>query len=296
MRETRASKVHLGNFADDGFLVLPGFLPGALVDRLVPEVDDWVETGRRRRSIDACVRTGAPPPRTVELELEAHGELAVHPPLMDLLSSPELLGGSFVFHHLHSDRRPAGGPGKSWHHDYEQRPQRDRRSPMVHALHYIGGLQPELGGLAVLPGSHREVAEKDARSHLGTSVLPGEVVIDNLPPGSTVVLHSALFHTRRAAVLPPDRAARRYLIDGSYCRTGTLWPPVKPYWRQVLAVARARGLDAGRPELFSERHFSEYRAGASGTSEHRTGEHRTGEHRTGEHRTSARRQAERRGA
>ncbi|MFJ2603609.1 phytanoyl-CoA dioxygenase family protein [Streptomyces sp. NPDC087425] len=260
MRDVRGSEVRTEDFAENGFLVLPGFLPGGLVERLLPEVDRWVETGWRQQSIDA-VRPGAGAPETVELDLEAHGELAAYPPLLDLLGSADLLGGSFVFHHLHSDRRPAGGTGKNWHHDYEQRPQRDRRLPMVHALHYIGGLRPEAGGLAVLPGSHREVAEKNARDHLGTAVLPGEVLIDELPPGSTVLLHSALFHTRRAA--PSDCAGHRYMIDGSYCRTGTRWPPVKPYWRQVLAVGRARGLDAGHPDLFAERHFSTYETAAA---------------------------------
>ncbi|MEU3597737.1 phytanoyl-CoA dioxygenase family protein [Streptomyces sp. NPDC006798] len=258
MSDTCAREVRTEGFADDGYLVLPGFLPDDLVHRLAPEVDLWVEKGWRQRSIDACLRPGAEPPEVVELDLPAHAELAVHAPLMELLARPGLLGESFVFHHLHSDRRPAGGPGKSWHHDYEQRPQRDRGLPMVHALHYIGGLSPELGGLAVLPGSHREVAEKDARGHLGTAVLPGETLIDELPPGSTVVLHSALFHSRRAASAPRPDAGPRYMIDGSYCRTGTRWPPVKPYWRQVLAVGRSRGLDAGRPELFAERHFREY--------------------------------------
>ncbi|MEU8696603.1 phytanoyl-CoA dioxygenase family protein [Streptomyces sp. NPDC048680] len=257
MEGAGANKVRIESFAEDGFLVLPCFLPPDLVDRLIPEVGDWVTTGWRQRSIDACVRSGARPPQVIELDLEAHGELAVYAPLMELLSHPALLGDSFAFHHLHSDRRPAGGAGKSWHHDYEQRPQSDRRLPMIHALHYVGGLYPDSGCLAVLPGSHREVAEKAARAHLGTDVLPGEVVIDRLPPGSTVVLHSALFHARRATSAPRPDTGPRYMIDGSYCRTGTLWPPVKPYWRHVLAVGRARGLDAGRPELFSERHFSE---------------------------------------
>ncbi|MFC8715312.1 phytanoyl-CoA dioxygenase family protein [Streptomyces sp. NPDC057197] len=258
MTDTRTIDAPVEQFTEDGFLVLPGFLPSGLVDRLVPEVDQWVDTGLRQASIDAC-RPGARPPLTVELDLEAHGELAVHPPLLELLSHPALLGESFVFHHLHSDRRPAGAPGKSWHHDYEQRPQRDRRLPMVHALHYIRGLTQEQGPLAVLAGSHREVADKDALGHRGTDVLPGETVIDTLPPGSTVVLHSALFHTRRPAAAPDTGAtAPRYMIDGSYCRTGRLWPPVKPYWRRILAVARTRALAADRPELFAERHFGEY--------------------------------------
>ncbi|MEV7421375.1 MULTISPECIES: phytanoyl-CoA dioxygenase family protein [unclassified Streptomyces] len=251
--------VRLKDFGESGYLVLPGFLPPGLVGRLAPEADRWVDTGLRQRSIDACLSPGrTPPPDEVELGMAAHGELAAHAPLLELLGDERLLGPSFVFHHLHSDRRPPGGGGKSWHHDYEQRPQRDRTYPMVHALHYIGGLRPAMGALAVLPGSHRQVAEKDAWSHLGTAEQPGEAVIDDLPAGSTVLLHSALFHTRRAAPGPLRGEGPRYMIDASYCRTGTRWPPVKPYWRTVLAVGRERGLGQGHPELFDDRHFVEY--------------------------------------
>ncbi|MEE1740339.1 phytanoyl-CoA dioxygenase family protein [Streptomyces sp. BE147] len=257
----------LENFDKSGYLVLPGFLPPGLVGRLVPEVDRWVDTGLRQISIDACLRPGecAPPP-TVELEMEAHGELASCTPLLELLGDDRLLGADFVFHHLHSDRRPPGGSGKNWHHDYEQSPQRDRDHPMIHALHYIGGLTPAMGSLAVMPGSHGQVAEKDAWNHLGTAWQPGEVLIDELPPGSTVLLHSALFHTRRAAPGPATGGDPRYMIDASYCRTGTLWPPVKPYWRRVLSAGRDRGLGQGRwPELFSDRHFSEFVRTGRGT-------------------------------
>lgn len=246
------------SFPELGFLVLPGFLPATLVDRLLPEVDRWVDTGLRQLSIDACsLPEGATPPR-VELEMAAHAELTVYAPLLELLRDEDLLGPSFVFHHLHSDRRPPGGAGKSWHHDYEQHPQRDRALPMVHVLHYLGGLRPGMGSLAVLPGSHHRVAEKDEMSALGTARQPGEETIDELPRGSTVLLHSALFHTRRAAAGPAG-GEPRYMVDASYCRTGAPWPPVKPYWRAVLAVGR--GLEPTRerwPELFSDRHFSPY--------------------------------------
>ncbi|MFD4858697.1 phytanoyl-CoA dioxygenase family protein [Streptomyces atratus] len=253
-------EVQVKNFHECGYLVLPGFLPAGLVGRLAPEVDEWVSTGLRQLSIDACLCPQEyDPPARVELQMDAHGELAAYAPLLELLSDASLLGSSFVFHHLHSDRRPPGGGGKSWHHDYEQHPQRDREYPMIHALHYIHGLQPAMGALAVLPGSHQHVAEKDAWNHLGTTELPGEVLIDELPQGSTVVLHSALFHTRRAAPAPLRGGGPRYMIDASYCRTGTLWPPVKPYWRMVLAVGRERRLGKGHwPELFADRHFDEY--------------------------------------
>lgn len=225
------------NFPELGFLILPGFLPASLVYRLVPEVDRWVDTGLRRLSIDACSLTEDDSPPKLELQMAAHAELAVYAPLLELLRDGNLLGPSFVFHHLHSDRRPPGGAGKSWHHDYEQHPQRDRALPMIHARHYLGGLRPGMRSPAVLPGSHHQIAEKDEMSGLGTAWQPGEETVDNLARCSSVLLHSALLHTRRAARGLAD-AAPRYMVDASYCTTGAPWPPVKPYWRSVLAVGR----------------------------------------------------------
>ncbi|WP_017558229.1 phytanoyl-CoA dioxygenase family protein [Nocardiopsis baichengensis] len=246
----------LERFAREGYLVLPGFLSADLVTALKSEVDRWVDDGLRARSIAAATDPDSHgPPALMELELPAHGELVCHPPLLELLD--RIMGTDFVFHHLHSDRQAPDLPGKPWHHDYEQRPQTDRAHTMVHALHYLDGLDTDASSLAVLPGSHREIAAKDARAHLDCATLPGEVLIDRLPPGSTVVLHSALFHTRRRR--PDGRGKERYFVDASYCQTGTLWPPVKPYWRHMLRRAEELGLaDGRRPELFSGRHFTEY--------------------------------------
>jgi hypothetical protein len=247
---------HLDRFAELGYLVLPGILPDDLVSRLKPEVDRWVCQGLRERSIASAVEPEKyGPPPVLELELEAHGELVSHPPLMVLLT--QLMWSDFAFHHLHSDRHEPGLAGKAWHHDYEQRPQVSRTYSMIHMLHYLNGLDEQTAALAVLPRSHREVAEKNARAHLGTDELPGEVLVDRLPRGSTVVLHSALFHARRPR--PGGRGDPRYLIDASYCQVGTRWPPVKPHWRHILRRGRELGLDRGRwAELFAERHFAEY--------------------------------------
>lgn len=253
----RLDDTQLDRFSDLGYLVLPAFLPADLVTRLKAEVDRWVDTGLRTRSIASCVdpESFGPPP-LMELEMPAHGELIGHPELLELLA--QLMGPVFAFHHLHSDRRDPGSAGKAWHHDYEQNPQVDRAHSMIHTMHYLSGLDPSMGGLAVLPGSHREVADKTAWTHRGTAELSGEVLIDSVPPGSTVVVHSALFHARRPSSAAPD-GEPRYMVDGSYCQGGVRWPPVKPYWRHLLARARELGLDRGRwPELFSERHFSGY--------------------------------------
>ncbi|MDH6124999.1 phytanoyl-CoA dioxygenase family protein [Kitasatospora sp. GP82] len=246
----------LDQFAESGYLVLPGLLSETLRNRLVPEVDRWVDEGLRARSIASCVDpvTHEPPP-VMELELPGHGELLTHRLLMRALA--DLMGPSFVFHHLHSDRQSPDIAGKPWHHDYEPNDRADPSLLMVHALHYLGGLDKTVGSLAVLPGSHRESVGKTALVHLGTAGLPGEVVIDRLPAGSTVLLNSALFHTRRPAPDGPGRP--RYFVDASYCQVGARWRPVKPYWRQMLARARELNLDHGRwPELFADRHFTEY--------------------------------------
>lgn len=245
-------------FAEAGYLVLPGLLPGPLLDRLVPEVDRWVNDGLRSRSIAACLDPGPgnDPPPVMELELPGHAELLVHEPLLRIIA--DLVGAAFVFHHLHSDRHAPGSPGKPWHHDHEPNDVGDPTLVMIHALHYLGGLDGTVGTLTVVPGSHRRLWNKSAFNQLGTTELPGETVIDELPAGSTVIINSALLHSRRPAPSPPGTAPR-YFVDASYCQTGARWRPVKPYWRHMLATARALGLGGERwPELFAERHFTEY--------------------------------------
>jgi hypothetical protein len=253
-------------FADSGYIVMPGLIPESLQDRLLPEVDHWVDDGLRSRSIAACTGPGVgsdvqpppppPPPPVMELELPAHGELLTHEPLLQVIA--ELMDTPFVFHHLHSDRHGPGIPGKPWHHDREPNDVDDPQLLMVHALHYLGGLDGTIGSLTVVPGSHRQTWSKSALAHLGSAELPGEVVIDKLPHGSTVLVNSALLHARRPEPSPPGTAAR-YFVDACYCQTGARWRPVKPYWRHMLATARALGLGGGRwPELFAERHFTQY--------------------------------------
>jgi Phytanoyl-CoA dioxygenase (PhyH) len=247
------SAERVASFVDRGYVVLPSFLSRGEVDGLKREVDSWLDDGLREASIECALRPSRTPPPTMELELPRHGALVSHPPLMAVLS--QLLGEVFAFHHMHSTRHDPGTGGKQWHHDYEQRPQAARTHTMVHVFHYLNGLDGTIGDLVLLPGSHRIVAEKDALAAEGTEHLHAEVVLDDLPHGSTVVVHSALFHARRPQ---PGGDTARYFIDASYCQGGTTWPVVKPYWVAMLDRARELRLDRGRwPELFDQRHFYE---------------------------------------
>lgn len=243
-------------FAENGYLVLPGFLPRGLVARLRPEIDRWVDGGLRSRSIASCVnpdRYGVPP--VLELDLPAHGELVAHPPLLDLLH--RLMAGPFAHYHLHGDRQ-APEPGRPWHHD------RSRTGHgLIHVRHHLDGLDPDSAGLALLPGSHRRISAGSDLRHRGTEVRPGEVLLADLPPGSTVVLDARLCPVRPRRARAGGRGGPRYTVDASYCRAGVRWPPVKPYWRHQLRRGRELGLDRGQwPELFSEAHFREYERAA----------------------------------
>lgn len=242
----------ISEFAECGYLVLPSFLPTKLVASLKREVDRWVDEGLRDQSIACCRSQTRQPPPVMELELGEHGWLISHPPLMAILT--QLMGSTFAFHHLHSDRHVSGSADKNWHHDYEQYPQTNRSHMMIHVFHYLNGLNGTIGDLVVLPGSQGIVAERKAFNYFGTMSLPGEVVINDLPPGSTVIIQSSIFHARRAK--PGGEGEPRYLVDCSYCQGGVRWPVVKPYWRSMLARTRALGLDRDQwHDLFAERHF-----------------------------------------
>jgi ectoine hydroxylase-related dioxygenase (phytanoyl-CoA dioxygenase family) len=244
------SAQQLAMFADCGYLTLPSFLSKELIGMLKNEVDHWVDSGLRKKSIAGCKDIDPPP--VMELELGEHGWLISYPPLMAILT--QLMGPKFTFHHLHSDRHNHGHASKSWHHDYVQNSQASRLPAMVHVFHYLDGLNGTIGDLVLVPGSQHRIVDKEVLECLGVRPLLGEVVINSLPPGSTVIAHSGVFHTRRAQ--PGGEGQSRYFIDCSYCQVGVFWASVKPYWRSMLARGRALGFDRGQwPELFAERHF-----------------------------------------
>lgn len=249
------------HFSERGYLVLPGLISDELVQRLMPEVDRWTDEGFRRASIDAAISGSTSAPPVVELDMAAHGELACLPGLMRVLE--HLLGRDFVYHHMHSSRQEPATDEKPWHHDYEGAQSHTRDGIMVHVLCYLGGLTGDVSPLVVVPGSHRRIVGKQDLAPLGARPLKGEVVIDDLPPGSAVLAHSALLHARRKT---EHETQPRYFIDTSYCQSGYLWRPVKPYWRDILRRAEAHGLGKGTyPQLFDDSPFIEFQPSMDGS-------------------------------
>ena len=112
--------------------------------------------------------------------------------------------------------------------DYEQIPQTDRDQLMVHVFFYLNGLDGKVGDLMCLPKSQNAVMERGAFSNLWQDhELPGSLTFGSqipLPPGSAVIVHSALLHGRRAQPGgDPDKP--RYFVDISYCQPGPKrWP------------------------------------------------------------------------
>ncbi|MBA2481727.1 MAG: phytanoyl-CoA dioxygenase [Planctomycetes bacterium] len=224
---------------DLGFVVLERFLSPDKNQRLKAEIDEYL----------ACDRARMP------FEFPEHGRLIGDPALMPLITS--IMGEGFAFHHLHTARHDAGSPGVHWHHDYEQIPQSNRSHAMVHVFYYLNGLDGTIGDLLLLPKSQRCIWERGVAGELfGNSDIPGSIVIDDLPPGSAVIVNSALLHARRAK--PGGTGKPRYFVDSSYCQAGIRWPAYGGLrWRDHLRRCRELGLDQDgvHAHLFDERHF-----------------------------------------
>jgi ectoine hydroxylase-related dioxygenase (phytanoyl-CoA dioxygenase family) len=249
---SQLSAEQLAQFNELGYVVLPAFLPAEEIARLKVEVDQWKQITKGGPNPYAEHKPGEKVAGPMQIELPEHGKLISHPALMPLIE--QLMGPGFAYHHLHTARHDAGMQGVNWHHDYEQHPQTNRSHCMVHVFYYLNGLDGTIGDLMVLPRSQRLLSDRNL-GIFGQGELPGTVVIDDLPPGSAVIVHSAVWHARRAK--PGGEGRPRYFIDASYCQAGIRWPGAYPWWRQMLARAMELGLhrDGRHAHLFDPAHF-----------------------------------------
>ncbi len=225
----------LDQFKRFGYLIKPAFINDERARRVEADVDRYAD---EQPKFDG---------RNV-WQYDALSDLIVDP---DTLAIVDQLTGNhgFTFHHLHAALHPPGMPGIGWHHDYEQVPQTNRAHTQVHVLHYLNGLDGSIGDFLVLPKSHRAVMRRDAFFYFGTNALPGEVVVDDIPRGSTLFCHSALLHARRPKPGGGDRS--RYFIDIAFMEHGVQWPSYgREGWQTMLAQLDAKLHQADRPQLF----------------------------------------------
>ena len=238
----------LEQFQRDGYVVFEGFLSPVVIESVRDAVDRFAAA---EKPFDGRHVPGYP-------ELV---DLATDRRVLELVES--VMGGTeFTVHHCHAARHDAGLGGVNWHHDYEQVPQTNRAHMQVHILAYLNGLNGTIGDLLVWPGSHRAVMRRDACAFVGTELLPGSVVIDDLQPGSVMLVHSALVHARRPR--PGGENNPRYFIDISYCDRAVRWPSYgRDGWEEMLRAfaAAAAATPDGRaaldryPHLFDESTF-----------------------------------------
>lgn len=234
-------------FKKDGYLVFESFFDGGEVATLKAAIDEY---GAARK---AAVNSQDKSAIQYTFEVPALGELVRHPRVMPIVE--DILGPGFGFHHLHAVKQTAGTSGVHWHHDYEQIPQTNRSHTMIHIFYYLNGLNGEVGDLLLVPGSHSKVIDKGALSLFGEEDLPGTVVVNDVPPGTMIVVHSALWHARRAK--PGGESFARYFADASYCQAGIRWPGYRNN-ADVHARAVAAGLTEGdRAHLFNPEMFFE---------------------------------------
>lgn len=212
-------------FDREGYLVFEDFIEPDLNQRLMADVDAMIEDRQnetQRRLIDYP-------------EL---GLLTSHPPMMGKIES--VMNSTFAMHHIHATRHDAGSGGVAWHQDYAQLPHTNRSHAMVHIFYYLNGLNGEIGDLLFVPGSQKSIVSDGALQIMGDGDLPGMVCVDTLPSGSAIMVHSALWHARRAK--PGGEDMPRYFIDVSYCQNGVTWPGYGSH-KAINARALELGLD-----------------------------------------------------
>ncbi|MDX1933275.1 MAG: phytanoyl-CoA dioxygenase family protein [Capsulimonadales bacterium] len=243
------SEAQAERFREEGYLIFPGFFDPTECASLKADIDRLTDLRQRREKTPFLC------------EFPHLGPLISHPRIMEIAGA--VLGPGFAFHHLHAVRQDAGTPGVCWHQDYEQIPQTNRSHVMVHFFYYLNGLNGTVGDLLFIPRTWKRVVGNGDLCFLGTIDLPNMVTVNDLPPGSAVLVHSGLWHARRAQ--PGGEETPRYFADASYCQAGIRWPSYGiREWRDLLRTARERGLDRDGQyaHLFDESHFFDRAAGS----------------------------------
>lgn len=233
------SEEALDFFEEKGYLSFPGLIPQSQVDDLKKATDSFEEV------------RGEPWSGGLATDWEGLAGLATWEPMMGILD--QVMGPKYAMHHYHVAVHKAGNGGVSWHQDYEQHPQTNRSHTMVHAFFYLDGLNGTIGDLMFVPGSHRSVASRGAMGMFGYELLPGTKIVDDVPPGTMILVHSALWHSRRPK--PGGEERPRYFLDISYCEEGVKWPLSKRWLDGTEKALKEGWYSPGRKSVMERSMF-----------------------------------------
>jgi ectoine hydroxylase-related dioxygenase (phytanoyl-CoA dioxygenase family) len=147
-------------YFDDGYLLLPSFVPDATLDELNTVTDQFVDASRSAAPSDGrfdCELDHSPDsPRLrrlnspVELH-EAYRAFSMKGLLVDL--AEDLLGPNVKFHHSKLNFKWSdGGEEVKWHQDIQFWPH-SNYSPLTIGV-YLEDVDDEMGPMGIVPGSH----------------------------------------------------------------------------------------------------------------------------------------------
>ncbi|MBT3341586.1 MAG: hypothetical protein HN404_01200 [Gemmatimonadetes bacterium] len=193
-------------FETNGYLVLEDFL-------LADQVAHLLE--RLRRAIDRRRAGQGTPLQNASIHRGAGEDTRIFhildddPAFLDMIDPPALMPyvhGLLNEHaHFHAsdaiweeELKPDGGPG--WHMDGRDSGYRNLRPHIPHLQlkvgYYLSDMRaPDQGNLMLVPGSHRTATEPAPEQLAGFDTFPGAVQVC-AGPGSAILFHNAVWHTR----------------------------------------------------------------------------------------------------
>lgn len=148
-------------YEDEGYLLLPGWLSAAWVDRLCAVMDRFVEESRSLTTSSTAIllepsHTPQAPrlrriPQTVAFD-PVFEEFGLRGPIVDL--AEDLLGPDVRFHHSKLNFKwGAGGEEIRWHQDIQFWPH-SNYSPLTIGA-YLTDVDDAMAPMGVVPGSHK---------------------------------------------------------------------------------------------------------------------------------------------
>lgn len=148
-------------YAEEGYLLLPGWVSEAWVDRLVATMDRFVDESRSLTTSTAAIlleptHTPAAPrlrriPQTVAFD-PVFEEFGLRGPIVDL--AEDLLGPDVRFHHSKLNFKWSGGGEEiRWHQDIQFWPH-SNYSPLTIGV-YLTDVDDSMAPMGVVPKSHR---------------------------------------------------------------------------------------------------------------------------------------------